>query len=241
MNRRVVTLATALLMAASITVAAAQDAPGQGPGQAPGQGGGRRGGGFGRGGQFGGRMGGLFLLRIPQVQTELKMTQPQIDKLDAKQQEIQDQMRAIFQGGGGFQQMSPEERQKAMQKMQDIQAKAVADILDTGQQKRFHQIELNLQGYRALEQKSNQDEIGLTADQRAKVAAIVTDENTARREAFQSLQGGDREAARSKMQEIQKSTEEKIGALLTDAQKSKWKEMLGAPFILQRTGAGPAA
>ena len=62
------------------------------------QGGGRRGG-------MMGRQGGLQMLRIPTVQTELKMTPEQIGKIDAKQAEVRQSMQGLGGGGGG--QLSP--------------------------------------------------------------------------------------------------------------------------------------
>ena len=83
MRRSLVTLAALALLAISVVAASAQG----------GGGGGRRGG-------MMGRMGGLGLLRQEAVQKELHMTPPQIDKIDAKQQEVQQQMRDMMQNSG---------------------------------------------------------------------------------------------------------------------------------------------
>ena len=125
----------AVLLTATVAMA-------QGPG---GPGGQRRTGGFGMQGAM---MGGLGLLRIPEVQAELKMTQPQIAKLDDAQQTVRQAMQEAFQGGR--QSMSPEELEKAMAKVQEIQLKAVSDILDQNQLKRFKQLELQRAGASAL-------------------------------------------------------------------------------------------
>ena len=42
--------------------------------------------------------------------------------------------------------------------------------------------------------------------------------------------GGDPEEIRPKIMKIRKDHEGKLEALLTDAQKKQWKEMLGTPF-----------
>ena len=44
--------------------------------------------------------------------------------------------------------------------------------------------------------------------------------------------GGDPEEIRPKVMKIRKEHEDKIEAVLTDAQKKQWKEMLGKPFAL---------
>ena len=51
----------------------------------------------------------------------------------------------------------------------------------------------------------------------------------ARREIFQSAQD-DREGAMKKMQELNKTTFEKVTVLLTPDQKSEWKDLIGAPY-----------
>jgi hypothetical protein len=195
------------------------------------QGGGGRRGMVGRGG------GGLLMLRLAEVQKELKMTPEQVGKLDAKQAEVRQSMQDAFQSvGGNPAEMSAADRQKLMDKMQAIQSKAVADLLDTTQQKRFRQLELQLQGPSVLAaRKDVADELKLTEDQKKQAAEIQAKADADNRAAmqgvdFQSMTQEDRVKMMTKRQDIQKAAGEKIAALLTDAQKAQWKEMLGAPF-----------
>jgi len=195
----------------------------------------RGGGGFG--GQRGGMGGGLMLLRMPEVQKELKMTPDQISKVDAKQQDVGAAMREIFQSAGNPQDMSPEERQKMMGRMQEIQTKAVNDILtDDAQRKRFHQLELQQQGGAALGRKEVADELKLTDAQKKQIADIQQASNQARRDAMQGfgnpqdMSAEERTKMMTKMQDMQKATNEKLVGVLTDAQKAQWKDMTGAPF-----------
>jgi hypothetical protein len=186
------------------------------------QGGGRR-------GQLGG--GGIQLLRNADVQKELKMTQAQIDKIDAKQQELRQAQRDAF-GGGNPQDLSAEDRQKAMAKIQEAQKKALTDILDATQLKRYHQLELQQQGPLALTRKEVAEELKLTDEQKTKITDIqrqVTEETRAARQGvnFQQLSAEEREKLTKKTQEIQKAAGEKVVALLTDEQKKKWTEMQG--------------
>ncbi len=215
MNRRLVSLTTLLFAVAAIGSAGAQ---------------GRR--------MMGGRMGGLMLLNNARVQTELKMTPEQISKIQPKQQEVQGQMRELFQNAGGFQNMSDEDRQKLMGKIRELQSKAVADILDATQQKRFRQIQLQVEGPLALARKENADGLKLTDEQRTKVADIQRASQREQREAmqgvdFQNMSDEDRQKLTSRMQAINKTANEKIEALLTDDQKKQWKAMLGDPFKLE--------
>jgi len=220
------------LLGGLTTLAAAQGGPGGGQG---GPGGGRR---MGQGGMMGG---GLRLLRIPEVQQELKMTQTQIDKIDTKQQEMRDAMREVFQGGG--QQMTPEERAAAMQKVQDIQAKAVADILDTTQAKRFSQIELQQQGASAWNRPAVAKQLGITAEQTTKLREVQRGNMQKMREMFtgqnfQQMTPEERKALADKMAQFRKDSDAQAVAVLTDAQRARWKEMLGTPFKMPANAMG---
>jgi len=221
MNRKVVSfLALGLLIAVA--------------GGANAQRGGRGGGGFGRG--------GLNLLNDPAVQTELKMTEEQKGKLPKAQEDIRAAMQELFQGaggGGGFQNMSPEERQKLQAKMAEITNKVIAGILDATQLKRFHQIELQVRGFQALADPKVQDALKLTDAQKASIKQIEADAAKNRPMFdFQNATPEERQAFQAKMRDAQRATNEKLAAVLTDSQKKSWADMLGAPVTLTPGGPG---
>lgn len=227
-----------LLLALSIAMAAAQ-------GGGRGFGGGGRG--FGGGGRGFGGGGGLMLLRMPEVQKELNMTPDQISKIDDEQQQVRDSMQELMQNSGGdFQSMTPDQRQDLADKMQDINEKAVADILtDPAQLKRYHELELQREGPTALTQKSVQDQLGLTSDQKSHIAEINDKMNSDRMAAFQAAGGfqamrdmspDDRQKLFAKMTTITNDGNAKLLSVLTDDQKAKWKEMQGAPFTFPQGG-----
>ena len=231
--KRVTTIALVLLLLAlAIGIAAAQGGGFGGGGRGFG------GGGFGRGGGFGG--GGLGLLRMPEVQKELNMTPDQISKLDDEQQQVQDSMADLRQNAGDFQSMTPEQRQDYQAKAQDIQDKAAADVLtDPAQLKRYHELELQREGPSALTQKSVQDQLGLTADQKTHIADINDKMNSDRMAAFQAAGGfqamrdmspDDRQKLFGKITTITNDGNTKLLGVLTPDQSAKWKEMQGAPF-----------
>ena len=226
MKRSAIAAVAVALMFATVGVASAQR------GQR-GQGGGRFGFGQGRGG-FGG---GLQMLRIPAVQQELKMTEAQIAKLDAKQDEVQNGMREIMESAGGFQalrDMSPEDRQKFQTKISDLQNKAVSDVLDATQLKRYKELVLQREGPLAASRKEVADALKLTDAQRKQVAEIQRGLQESRMQAFQSLGQGaspeDRAKGMAKMEELQTKAGDQALALFTEDQKKAWKEMTGAPF-----------
>jgi Spy/CpxP family protein refolding chaperone len=185
----------------------------------------QRGGGFG----FGMRGGGsINMLRTPEVQAELKLT----DEQKTKVIELADRLREERRGqGGNFQDLSPEERQKRAEERRASEDKQLSAILNADQMKRYNQLRLQQQGMSALAEKAVAEELKLTSDQRTKIEGILDAQRSEMRSAFQGGGGGgDREAMREKMMAMRKQTDEKIAALLTEEQKNKWKEMVGAPF-----------
>lgn len=197
----------------------------------------------GRRGGFLGRMGGLQMLRIPEVQKELKMTPEQTGKLDAKQQEVRDAMQG--QGGGNFAQMTPEERQARTEKTQDLNDKAVGEILDATQVKRYQELQLQQQGPVAITRKSVATDLKLTDDQKTKLAAIQKQADADRLAAmqgldFRNMSDTDRQKFMTKLQQMQKDEGDKIVALLTDDQKAQWKTMQGTLFTFPAPPGAPA-
>lgn len=193
------------------------------------------GGGGGRGGR-GGMMGGAMLLRAPEVQAELKLTDDQKTKLQAAQQEMGQKMRDMFQNSQG---QDPEERRKQMAAMQEEQKKTIDSILTPDQQKRYNQLDLQWTFQMAPGMALSRPEVAtalkLTDDQKKSLEQI----NSKSREDMQALmQGSDpqsmtqeeRQAMNTKRQAIQKDTADKIQALLTDDQKKAWKDLTGDPF-----------
>jgi Spy/CpxP family protein refolding chaperone len=184
----------------------------------------QRGGGFGRGGG-----GGANMLRMPEVQAELKLTDDQKTKVTDAMAKLREQRQ---NAGQDFQSLSQDERQKLMAQRRAEDDKALADVLNADQMKRYHQLQLQQQGLSSVAQdKALADELKITDDQKTKIQTIADDQRNAMRELFQSAGGGgDRQAMMQKMQDLRKQTDEKIAAVLTDDQKSKWKDMIGTPF-----------
>ena len=86
---------------------------------------------------------------------------------------------------------------------------------------------------RAITDAKVAEQVQLTDDQKAQVAKIEEEQRKEFTDLF-TAGGGDREAARERMQEITKQTEEKLTAVLTDEQKTKLEELEGEPFEFPR-------
>ena len=194
--------------------------------------------GGGRGGFGGGRGGGMAILRYPEVQTELKLTSEQKTKAAALADKLQEERRGQ---GQGLRDLSPEERQKRLAEMRASENKQLAEILNADQMKRYRQLQLQRTGMMALAEPETSDALKLTADQKTKVQEILAAQMAEQRSLFQDGGGGgDRQAMMEKMQALRKQTDEKLAALLTADQKTKWAELVGAPFTFP-TGPPPAS
>jgi Spy/CpxP family protein refolding chaperone len=178
------------------------------------------------GGPFGGRLGGpmlmVGLLRSPQVQQELKLTDQQRQQLEQLGEQWREKMR-------GLRYLPPEDRWQKGEGMRAEVEKQLATTLNEQQMKRLKQIALQVEGYAALERPEIADQVGLTKEQRQKIRDILRQAGEKRREAFQQGQG-DRQAAFQRMREIRQWVDGEIEKLLTPEQKKKWQELVGAPF-----------
>jgi hypothetical protein len=202
-----------------------------------GQGKGGAGAGQGRGGMFGGRG---MLLANPAVQTEIKATDEQKEKigeLARKQGEAQREL--------GFD-ASPEERNKLRQKNADEQEKFAKDNLKPDQLKRYHQIKWQQDGVLAFKEPEVQTALKLTGDQKEKLNALAEDFNKDMRELMpmggrrggggKAGGGGDFQAQMQKINTLRKETMVKAEKVLTDSQQKEWKELLGKPFEMPAFG-----
>ena len=215
---------TMIVMVALLATTAVVFAQGGGRGQ----GGGRQGGMMGRGGG-----GDLQTLQRPDVQKDLKMTDDQKKAIAKVQAEQQEAMRARMEemrngGGGGDREAMMAEFQK-MQKATDDKVKAV---LSKEQQDRLKQITIQMAGMRIVLREEIQKELGIDDAQKTKLTALQASLQEATQAIMQRMR--DQEIDREQMTELQaknnKSMEEEIAKVLTQAQKDKLKEMSGPKF-----------
>ena len=183
----------------------------------------RRGGPGGRGGPGMMMRSPLFLLTQKAVQEELKLSDEQVQKAQAA---IGEQMRTA---GPGLQGLEPDEAAKRRKEMSAKADKVVAEILTPEQAKRFKQVRLQVQGVRAMSDPEIVKELKITDDQQRKIKEIQDDNQKEMRKLRQDA-GATQKEMRERQEELRKSTHEKLMSILTDDQKTKWKEMTGEPF-----------
>jgi DNA-binding MarR family transcriptional regulator len=185
----------------------------------------------------GGPMMMLFLLNNPQVQQELKLTEEQRDKVSALSEQLREKFRGLGQELRG---LSPEEREKRVQAVNEEVEKELAKVLKKEQLQRLKQIALQVEGLAALARPEIAKQVGLTEEQQRKIEEILREANEKRRALFQQGPPADRQAMFREMQKIREWVDEQISKLLTEQQKKKWQELIGEPFKLEfRPFGGP--
>jgi len=239
------TAGAAVLMVCVVTSAFAQEG-GQGRGR-----GGRGGFGFG-GGMFGGGQNVVSLAGNEAVQKDLALTEDQIAKVKTLNEDYGDARREAMQGlgfgpPGQGEQPSPEEMQKRMAAMQEANKKVLdefkpklVEIVSADQLKRLEEIALQARGTQALSDAETAAKLGLTDEQKTKVADTAKEFGEKQRELFSAGFGGDGGGdIREKIQTLNKERDDALLAVLTQEQKDKLAELKGKEFdVSQLRGRG---
>ena len=187
----------------------------------------------------------VTLLKLPEVQTELKLEADQAKKLDAISDEITRERARL--------------NAEYNAKLNDLNKKAKEEslgLLSDAQRRRTEQLQLQQQGERALARPEIAEKVGLSQEQRAEISKVISQRGPL---VLNGRGGGNatppnatvpvqerieqfREAATRRDTEMR----EKILAVLTPEQKTKWSELTGETFQFPgrprsapRSGTGP--
>ena len=174
-----------------------------------------------RGGGMGGMMGGgmmsAALLRSPQVQQELRLT----DDQKAKMQEAGQQMMGDF---ADLQNADPAERAKKMEEVQKSISDKLNAILTPEQTKRLKEISLQVQGAAALLDPEVSQQLGITEDQKQQ----LQDLQEKMKGQFGELRNAAPEQRQAKFQQLRRDAEADAMNILTPPQRDKFEQMKGA-------------
>ncbi len=181
-------------------------------------------------------LGGSFVVFRDKVQEDLKLSKEQKEKLE---QHLQERLPDAMKFFEKINDLKGEEREKELkayrQKAQEKLAAVLKETIKEDQRKRLRQLELQQEGPFALlhGEGAIAKDLKITDDQRKQFMAVVQDMQKKIEPLIKEAQsGGNPQEIRPKVMKIRKEHEGKIEALLTDAQKKQWKEMLGKPLNL---------
>jgi len=174
---------------------------------------------------------GTFLVFRAKVQEDLKLTREQKEKLE---QHLQELLPDIMQNIQKIDGLKREEREKELKayrpQVQEKLAAILKETLKQDQGKRLGQLELQRDGAFALLHGDAQigKNLKITDEQRKQFMTVVQEAQMKLEPLIKQAQsGGDPQEIWPKIMKIRKEHEDKIEALLTDAQTEQWKEMLG--------------
>jgi hypothetical protein len=178
-------------------------------------------------------LGPPFIVFREKVLEELKVSDEQKEKL------MQYLMEQIMQTGPFLESLpqSGQEREKKLSEHRNNAheklVKHEKEVLQPGQLNRLRQIVLQQEDGFALGQEEVRKELKITQAQLQKFMAVIQDLQKSIETLVREAQsGGNPEEIRPKIERARKEHGKKLEAVLTDAQKKQWKELLGPPFEL---------
>lgn len=170
------------------------------------------------------------LLQSPPVAAELKLTEIQKRRIG----ELRQQQRApAGSRGASLAGKSPEEQAAIFDEAQEAANERAVAILDPRQAKRFREICLQVRGLPALAMPDVAAELKLTNAQQGRLVTIGK-EQLAAMQKLSKGGGAGGPSLSSNLEAVQRETNNKLEALLTDEQKARWKAMQGIPFAMPK-------
>jgi hypothetical protein len=180
-------------------------------------------------------LGPPFIVFRDKVLDELKVSDDQRDKL------MQLAMKQIMETGPFLESLKDAPAPEREEKLNDHRKVALEklvkdekDVLQPDQLKRLRQLTLQQEGGFALGHDEVRKELKITPEQMMKFSAIVQDlQKSVERLIKEAQSGGKPEELRPKVEQARRDHAKQLEAVLTEAQKKQWKEMLGPPFELE--------
>jgi len=172
-------------------------------------------------------LGSSFLVFRAKIQAELKLTKEQKEKLDPLLRGLLPEALEVLQKIKG---MKPAERGNYQRKTHREIAAVLNQTLDEGQRTRLRQLELQRDGLFGGE---IWQELQVTDGQRMQFMALIQETQKRIQALLAEIPKGARpDEIQPKVLKNREDLEGSLEALLTDAQKKQWKEMLGKPIEL---------
>lgn len=177
------------------------------------------------------------LATLPEVQTELKMTDEQKSRVEEINDQLGEDRRSLW--GTGFGRFS--EIRGDLEKLNTEASVDVDKVLDESQRKRLQEISIQQNGARSLHEADVIAALKLSDEQQAKLKAAGEENSKAFEEAFSE---GGRENWRERAGELAEQSEKRLIGVLTDEQKTAFEAMKGTELAVDlspifRRGRGP--
>lgn len=189
---------------------------------------------------------GVMLLAIDEVRTELGTTAEQNAKINRLFADLRPKGEEAFGGYEALRPLPDDERQRRIDEARanvaelNTQADAqLATILTPQQNDRLNQLKLQAEGGAAIAQPEVAEQLGLTEEQKGKVARIV--EAASARPVFRGnrdLSEQQREQRRTQARERREKAQPDFLAVLTSEQMRKWNELQGDRFTFPAGAPG---
>ena len=192
----------------------------------------------GRGGMMrmfqSGSLASAMMLNREDVQAEIKLTDDQKGKIDAKRASAQERIRNFFmqmRSSGGFNPQDSSTQTKMQALFEDMSKEALSELTDA-QKKRLNELAIQSRGAMAVTQTDVAKELGITAAQKAKIDDLQRLMSEANEGLFERVRNNEmeREELSATLEKNTKTMDSEIEKLLTPAQRSKLKALGGAPF-----------
>jgi Spy/CpxP family protein refolding chaperone len=162
----------------------------------------------------------LMLLRQQSVQDDLKLTKEQADKIHTFADKQWAKAQEIHKTGGDKAKSEFEALGKANEKF-------ISETLKPEQQKRLDQISMHIAGLLWVLDPKVSKALNITDAQRTKIEEM---HKAAHKETEDVIHTTDKAAREAKLKELRKVHHKQLLEILTDDQKTKWKELAGPPF-----------
>ena len=181
----------------------------------------------------------LGMLRLDQVQTEIKLTDEQKSKVNAVAEEIMEGMRDQYSQLRDIEDRAQRnEKRNELDKQVDSKAREqLRDVLEREQVMRFFQIYMQVRPAMeilAIEQIASRLEV--TEEQKKKLAEVKKETEAKQAKLFAEMRDASQEERRElspKFRQLGTDANEKAVGVLTEDQRKKFDEMKGEKFELQ--------
>ena len=176
-------------------------------------------------------LGGPFIISRAKVQEDLKLSDDQKQKLRGTMTGYVQETMKVFEK---LKDLKAGEREKEMQshrqKSDEKFSAFVKETLTPDQLQRFRQLRLQHDGPGAMGRPEVRKELNITDEQLQQFMGVIQEMQKDIEPLIKEAQsGGNPQEIFPKVVKLRQECQAKIEALMSDAQKKQWKEMLGKP------------